>query len=418
VNATLTFEKIKLQGREYLYRCDITHKSEVIDVISFLQAQVSFPKMYFREKKNGCIRAAVGNVLSLHEIPELSEDLPPTLRFFGGMSFTKSVSEDNLWNEFPPCYFFLPQIEVFQDLDHCIIYRHHINAADSIDIDLAISASVTSIPKFVQRKNFPEKEDFCRRVFLAQETMKTTPLSKVVLARRSDFQFCENLEPYSLLKNLPVDNVTNFLLQFSEKSAFIGATPEKFYSRVENVFETEALAATRSRGSSLEEDIFLQNELFSHEKDLDEFHKVADFLGKTCKTLCKSATDSSLQIYKTTYMQHLYKTFSGVLKDKITDLDIVTLLHPTPALGGMPKEEALPFLEKNEDVSRGWYGSPLGWVSPKEAFFSVAIRSALVLQNQLSLYSGVGIVPKTKAEDEWEELETKIFPFTRIFYED
>ena len=415
MNAPLTFEKIKLQGREYLYRCEIIHISETIDVISFLQAQVPFPKMYFREKKSGVVRAAVGSALSFHEVPELPEDLPHTLRFFGGMSFTKNVSEDPLWNEFPPCYFFLPQIEVFQDLHQCIIYKHHIDEVDPIDINLEIPASITSMPKLMQRRNFPEKEDFCKKVFLAQETMKTSPLSKVVLARRSDFQFNENLESYTLLKNLPVENVSNFLLQFSKETTFIGATPEKLYNRAKNVFETEALAATRKRGPSLEEDSLLQNELFSQKKDLDEFHKVTDFLSNVCKTLCKTASDSSLQIYKTTYMQHLYKTFSGILKDKITDRDIVSLLHPTPALGGYPKEEALLFLKKNEDVSRGWYGSPLGWISSKESFFSVAIRSALVSQNQLSLYSGVGIVPKTNAEDEWEELETKIFPFTRIF---
>ncbi len=415
MNATSTFEKIKLQGKEYLYRCDIIQKREAIDVISFLKAQAIFPKMYFREKDNSYVRAAVGSALSLYEIPKLSENLPSTLRFFGGMSFTKSIAQDPLWNEFPPCYFFLPQFEIFQNLDECIIYQHYIDEVASTDIDLAIPSPAISSPKLIHRRNFPEKEVFCKKVFLAQEKMKTSPLSKVVLARRSDFQFNENLEPYALLKNLPVENVSNFLLQFSKETSFIGATPEKLYSRAKNAFGTEALAATRKRGTSLEEDSLLQNELFSEEKDLDEFHKVTDFLSNVCKTLCKTASDSSLQIYKTTYMQHLYKPFSGILKDTITDQDIVSLLHPTPALGGYPKEEALLFLKENEDVSRGWYGSPLGWISSKESFFSVAIRSALVSQNKLSLYSGVGIVPKTNAEEEWEELETKILPFTRIF---
>ena len=76
--------------------------------------------------------------------------------------------------------------------------------------------------------------------------------------------------------------------------------------------------------------------------------------------------------------------------------------------------QALTFLEEHEPFSRGWYGSPIGWITSQEANIAVAIRSALIKDKQLTLFAGAGIVQGSEPDKEWEELEQKITPFKQV----
>ncbi|MCA9150863.1 MAG: chorismate-binding protein, partial [Planctomycetales bacterium] len=76
-----------------------------------------------------------------------------------------------------------------------------------------------------------------------------------------------------------------------------------------------------------------------------------------------------------------------------------------------PTENALAEIARLERFDRGWYAAPVGWIGADSAEFAVAIRSGLVRDNELSLYSGAGIVPGSCAEDEWNEIEHKISDF-------
>ncbi|MEZ4744549.1 MAG: chorismate-binding protein [Calditrichia bacterium] len=89
------------------------------------------------------------------------------------------------------------------------------------------------------------------------------------------------------------------------------------------------------------------------------------------------------------------------------------MLHPTPAVGGYPKDLALPKISELEPFDRGWYAGPIGWFSKNAAEFAVAIRSGMVYHNKLLLYAGAGIVPGSEPEKEWDELENKISNFMR-----
>ena len=90
-------------------------------------------------------------------------------------------------------------------------------------------------------------------------------------------------------------------------------------------------------------------------------------------------------------------------------------LHPTPAVGGFPKYQALELIQQIEPFERGWYAAPVGWVGYDQAEFAVAIRSGLIDRNQLLLFAGAGIVRGSQSEEEWAEIETKICHFTDLF---
>ncbi len=86
-------------------------------------------------------------------------------------------------------------------------------------------------------------------------------------------------------------------------------------------------------------------------------------------------------------------------------------LHPTPAVGGFPREEAVRLIREHEGLDRGWYAGPVGWVDGRgEGEFVVGIRSALVQGNMATLYAGCGIVRDSDPESEYRESVLKLQP--------
>jgi isochorismate synthase EntC len=90
-------------------------------------------------------------------------------------------------------------------------------------------------------------------------------------------------------------------------------------------------------------------------------------------------------------------------------LDLVAELHPTPAVGGAPRENALAWLRNHEGLERGWYAGPLGWLTPEgEGEFTVALRSLLLRDSEATLYAGAGIVAGSDPEAELVETRLKL----------
>lgn len=130
-----------------------------------------------------------------------------------------------------------------------------------------------------------------------------------------------------------------------------------------------------------------------------------------CHSIGQKREPTLLRLHK---VQHLYTPCNGILFDEVSDAEILPMLHPTPAVGGYPREQALTVIEKIEPFQRGWYAAPVGWVGHDTTEFAVAIRSGLVENNQLSLFSGAGIVEGSKPEKEWQEIENKIGSFLQV----
>jgi menaquinone-specific isochorismate synthase len=90
--------------------------------------------------------------------------------------------------------------------------------------------------------------------------------------------------------------------------------------------------------------------------------------------------------------RHLISKVRGTLREGVTDAEVLQALHPTPAVGGYPRAEALEEILALEPFDRGWYAGPVGWIGADASEFAVGIRSGLVRGNRLVLFSGAGIV--------------------------
>ncbi|MBM3192109.1 MAG: isochorismate synthase, partial [Chlamydiae bacterium] len=252
---------------------------------------------------------------------------------------------------------------------------------------------------------------------LIKKAFESTSLKKVVLARMTSLRFKDMLHPLSLLTYLDTRTLNSTLFAYipSKEKAFLGASPELFYKRQGSTLSTAAVAGTRKRGTSQQEDAFLENELLHSEKDLEEFAFVVRFFEETLSSGCTRLHPSATMVKKTSTVQHLYKPFEALLKYPFQDEALISVLHPTPAVGGTPRKEALQFLQESEPFYRGYYAAPLGWVSSSITELIVAIRSSLVLNNTLTLFAGAGITKASDPEKEWEELNHKIKPLSTAY---
>ena len=170
------------------------------------------------------------------------------------------------------------------------------------------------------------------------------------------------------------------------------------------------MAGTIARGQSEAEGLQLGQRLLASRKDRREHAVVVEWIGKTIDDLVDELTVPVEPVLrKLANVQHLFTPVDGSVKGDYSVIDFVERLHPTPAVAGEPREAALRLIENHEQMDRGWYASPVGWVSPSgDGEFTVALRSAVVTGAAGYLFAGAGIMGDSNPTLEWEETELKL----------
>ncbi|RKX27346.1 MAG: isochorismate synthase [Candidatus Zixiibacteriota bacterium] len=410
--------------------------------LAWLAAHNGQPAIYWRDRDGICETAGleVADVITVSESVDFSRVMSDiharlrnatgTVRYFGGFRFDAPHGSDNCheaWQPFGTARFVLPRFELTRNQAGwklaCNVLSDEMNreSVDKIALlleNVASTSAQVSLQNsaFGKRHDNPGKEQWNRTIQSALDMLAEGQTSKIVLARQSGMEFTSQLNPWVLLQRLRDASVrcSLFGIQPDRQTACIGATPERLYRRNGNLIESEAVAGTRPRGDNEAHDIELQNALCHSDKDIREHRFVVDSLRDSLETFCSKLNMSNgPEILKLASVQHLRTTFSGQLKEGIGDAELLASLHPTPAVGGYPKENARREISRLEHFDRGWYSGPIGWVSTNAAEFAVAIRSGLVHNNRLTLFSGAGIVEGSTPDNEWDEIETKMSHFLK-----
>ncbi len=372
-----------------------------LELLPWLEAQELFPKFYWKGR-DGSEVAAVGSVLTLDEIPEFDSGNDSPARFWGGHAFSpETKAKDALWEDFPRCAFFLPKYELVRQDDRVELITNSINGAlEEIQIAPAyFSATPLDIK---ESQHIPSEEIWTALIEKTLNEIGGQAFEKVVMARRSTHYCSAEINAFQLLWRMQAKGGIRFALQFAKNSTFIGVTPERLYLREGRTLFTEAIAGTRKLGQAEEK------ELLENEKERREFNFVKDSIMKSLEPYCKTIScEKEDGVIKTPNVQHLHNPFKADLLESATDAQILAALHPTAAMGGLPRRSALEHLLRYEPFERGWYASPLGFISQDKAEFAVGIRSALIKENALNLFAGTGIVAGSIPTKEWEELEHK-----------
>ena len=453
------------------FRLDVDFLSDpTVNHLQWLQAQNTLPRFYWQSRDGDLEIAAAGAAKTFSSLAAAQQfigrcaatEFQPLL--VGGLPFPQAdfhLQDDKQFqddNQLQAAYqfqddnqlqektgfssssasesggfFFLPEQSLIRRGKHTFLVRFVNNsspaAADSNSFAPACKAGFTGglsqtilngekFPLLYSRQDSPDRQqwtELVNKVLLPQALAKTP---KIVLARRSTFQLRQKLNEYALLQRWhQVEPETiPFLLQVNADSCFFGCTPERLYRRQGREFSSEALAGTVRKSSATQTQPASASRLRSDVKIRREYHLVQEYIERQLLPLCEGIqVEPVADVVGLRHIQHLRKLITGHLKATVADAALLQALHPTPAVGGSPRQESIQFINTQEYFKRGWYAGAIGYMSAEEAEFSVAIRSARKCGQQIEFYAGAGIVAGSEATAEWQELDNKIETVLRLF---
>nr|WDA98795.1 isochorismate synthase [Sciadococcus taiwanensis] len=435
-NYKLGISKIQIDSFQY-YWTRIEFELNEMDPLTWLSSQTTYPRMYWSSRDTNLEIACLNEIFAIHKLPSLIQssfikgDIKPQIKLFGIHPFNKKILEKNSsksWESFHQTYFFLPEFEIIKNesrtfwaFNKLAVQPEKLNLKkiNKLVKDISVKHSESyEVMNSIEKVTYsPRFEVWCNQVESILEKINFHGLEKVVIARQKIITFTQSINPLLILKLLKkhTPNTYNFAIAFDSNSTFIGLSPERLYKRDQVSIETEAIAGTRPRGISNKEDMQLSFNLLKSAKDLKEIDIVYQYIKEKLNNLCEKVDSKNrYSLIQTHNVQHLYTRLNGNLQRKYTDKEIIKVLHPTPAICGIPVIEALNNIDKYETFNRGGYGSPIGWIGENSAYLSIAIRSALIKNRKMIIFAGCGIVQGSNSLEEWNETENKMSQFNQI----
>jgi isochorismate synthase len=253
--------------------------------------------------------------------------------------------------------------------------------------------------------------EFEQSVNAAVERIEAGEMSKVVLAREVIVTAPSAHDPAALFAAVRELFPSCFCFCCGTKeAAFLGASPELLVRRSGASVSTVGLAGSTRRSSDPAVDDHLGEQLLRSEKDRREQEIVVDRIVRTLRphsVWVEAAPEP--EIIRVANIQHLATPVIAQMAEPRSAIELAGLLHPTPAVGGEPWPAASRAISELEEMDRGWYAGPLGWMDATEdGEFCVALRSALLRDRDAHLYAGVGIVSGSDPAAELAEIEVKL----------
>jgi menaquinone-specific isochorismate synthase len=348
--------------------------------------------------------------------------------FLGAFAFFDEVEPGE---PFPPVRLFVPRWQVSRAHDRTIAVANLL-VEPGADLDAVVAKVWRAHGKFrafdYSAPDFSERPaasgagaiamaeaggegNFRRAVARAVGMIAAGRFEKIVLARCQELTAPGRLHPLRVLNGLRQRFPDCYAFSFANGrgQSFIGASPERLLRVEGGTVLTEALAGSAARGRTASEDAALGGALLGDEKELREHRHVLASIERRLAPLGLALDHASRPgLKRLANVQHLHTPVSAVLPPGVRLLDVLAGLHPTPAVGGSPREAACAHIRELEAFSRGLYAGPVGWIDHRGGGeFFVGIRSALIDGSRAQVYAGGGIVAGSDPEKEFAETELK-----------
>ncbi|SUP52969.1 Isochorismate synthase entC [Weissella viridescens] len=232
---------------------------------------------------------------------------------------------------------------------------------------------------------------------------------------QTTLDFDASIDIAQLLESLVAQqpNSYHFVMKSGE-IIFVSATPERIVKLAGNQFETAAVAGSIRRGDDEQADTVLADALWHDQKNREEHQIVVNMLVKQLADISKLTYAETPQMLKTPQIQHLYTPIQGQLNAETPLFALVERLHPTPALGGWPREWAKKVIEDYERAPRGLFAAPLGYYSPNGMgeLLLVFVRCWLRLIKRD--YCRSGVLAESDLAQEAQEIQLKMTPMREL----
>ena len=246
----------------------------------------------------------------------------------------------------------------------------------------------------------------------ATELIREGAFEKIVLTRAFDWRRTTPFDIHATLHRLRSANpACHAYLADTPSGVLVGSTPETLLAIADDEIRTEAVAGTTRRGASPSEDAALADALLASEKDNREHGAVtASILRRLRMVGVEGAVSSKPELLRLGKVMHLRTPVLGTLPAGRRLLEVAGELHPTPAVGGKPRVQALPFIPGFEPHDRGLYTGAVGWIGldGRGGELLVALRCAEISGTRARAYAGAGIVDGSDPAVEATETEMKL----------
>ncbi len=358
----------------------------------------------------------------IQKVP-LEEGMKSSLNLFGGTRFDDKDTSDE-WNDFTMVEFHLPKWQ-FDLVSKELFYSVPLADVDMASVLGSISGELENIAA-VEAKEFEapqinmEKDIFPEEwkslVDHAVSVLDDTEFRKVVLARQRLLTFKSTIDPLFLLKRLNDETGTYTIYYEKGKSLFVSKSPEKLFDVQGDTLRTNAIAGSSERTGDVEKDEIQKSFLLNDEKNRYEHELVRESIVSDLEPFTDWVEfGPEPNILENRYIYHLHTPIKAELSDDSGIFELLDAIHPTPAVGGMPKERAQQYIMEEEYGTRGLYAAPIGLIhEDNESEFVVAIRSMLLHANSATLFAGCGIVKGSSSEKEFDETRVKFTPMLNV----
>ncbi|QMU55809.1 MAG: anthranilate synthase component I [Candidatus Mycalebacterium zealandia] len=255
-----------------------------------------------------------------------------------------------------------------------------------------------------------EKDDFENSVNRVKEYIKDGDIIQAVISQRWSADL--DVSPFTLYKALRVLNPSPymFFLKMPDQ-ILVGSSPEVMARVEDGVVESRPIAGTRPRGADEKEDLALEKELLSDEKERAEHIMLVDLARNDLGRIAKPGTvrvDSFMNVERYSHVMHIVSNIKGAMTEGTDVVDVVKATFPCGTLSGAPKVRAMEIIEEIEPDTRGPYGGTVGYMSfSGEMDTCITIRTFLIKDGKIHVQAGAGIVADSDPAREYEETVNK-----------
>jgi isochorismate synthase len=327
----------------------------------------------------------------------------------GGFAYRLDREPGGAWSGFPSLLFRVPALAVTR------VRGRTYATAMTPDAETLLELTATAVRAQAARKlavtSVRNPVAWAAAVGSASARLRAGDAEKVVLARevlaRGDGVVSAAMVARSLRAAYP--SCFTYLITGSDGTAFVGASPELLVRRSGERAFAQPMAGSVARGATDAEDEQLARQLEDSAKDAVEHRIVSEFVVEALRPFARSVSGRPAEVVRFTNIQHLATSVTAELAPPAAGaLELAAALHPTPAVGGWPREAADALIDELEGMERGWYAGAVGWIDGRgDGEFAVALRCGLLWEDGARLYAGVGVMPDSDPARELEETELK-----------